>query len=84
MVQLSIKVGPSYPEFDPIIQNFTVEVGDEIRFNGAESYARMVEDVIYPQDASDGLLKIKLNASMSWQQTLNISYLEDMLMMLHM
>jgi hypothetical protein len=45
----------------------------------------MVEDVIYPQDASDGLLKIKLNASMSTrQQTLNISYLEDMLMMLHM
>ena len=25
----------------------------------------MVEDVIYPQDASEGLLKIKLNASMS-------------------
>jgi hypothetical protein len=53
------------PDFDPIIQNFTVEVGDEIRFNGAESYARMIEDVIYPDQASDGLLKIKLNASMS-------------------
>jgi hypothetical protein len=53
------------PEFDPIIQTFTIQVGDEIRFNGAESYARMIEDVIYPDQASDGLLKIKLNASMS-------------------
>jgi len=55
----------NYPEFDPIINSFTVQVGDEIRFNGAEAYARMVQDVIYPQGASDGLLKIKLNASMS-------------------
>ena len=35
------------PEFDPIIQNFTVEVGDEIRFNGAEAYTRMVQESNY-------------------------------------
>ena len=53
------------PDFDPIIQNFTVEVGDEIRFNRTEPYSRMIQDVVYPINASDGLLKIKLNASMS-------------------
>jgi hypothetical protein len=53
------------PEFDPIIQNFTVEVGDEIRFNGAEAYSRMISEVKLPSEESDGLLKIKLNNSMS-------------------
>jgi hypothetical protein len=49
------------PEFDPIIQNFTVEVGDEIRFNGAEAYSRMISEVKLPSEESDGLLKIKVN-----------------------
>ncbi len=53
------------PEFDPIIQNFTVEVGDEIRFNGAEAYTRMISAVKLPSEESDGLLKILLNDSMS-------------------
>ena len=51
----------SIPEFDPIIQNFTVNVGDEIRFKGAETYTRMVSDVIEPNVDSEGLLRIKLN-----------------------
>jgi len=55
----------SLPEFDPIIQNFTVEVGDEIRFNGAEAYSRMISEVKLPSEEPDGLLKIKLNDSMS-------------------
>jgi hypothetical protein len=54
----------SQPEFDPIIQNFTVQVGDEIRFKGAESYSRMIIDVIEPNVDSEGLLKIKLNESL--------------------
>ena len=53
------------PEFDPIIQGFTVEVGDEIRFSGAEVYTRMVQEVITPSEDSEGLLRIRLNASMS-------------------
>ena len=53
------------PEFDPIIQNFTVEVGDEIRFNGAEAYSRMISAVKLPSEEADGLLKILLNDSMS-------------------
>ncbi|NNE31885.1 MAG: hypothetical protein HKN40_05895 [Winogradskyella sp.] len=51
----------SIPEFDPIIQNFTVNVGDEIRFKGAETYTRMISDVIEPNVDSEGLLRIKLN-----------------------
>ena len=53
------------PEFDPIIQDFTVQVGDEIRFNGVEAYSRMISAVKLPSQESDGLLKILLNDSMS-------------------
>jgi hypothetical protein len=53
------------PEFDPIIQDFTVQVGDEIRFNGVEAYTRMISAVKLPSQESDGLLKILLNDSMS-------------------
>ena len=53
------------PEFDPIIQDFTVQVGDEIRFNGVEAYSRMISAVKFPSQESDGLLKILLNDSMS-------------------
>ena len=53
------------PEFDPIIQDFTVQVGDEIRFNGVEAYSRMISSVKLPSQESDGLLKILLNDSMS-------------------
>jgi hypothetical protein len=53
------------PEFDPIIQDFTVQVGDEIRFNGVEAYTRMISEVKLPSQESDGLLKILLNDSMS-------------------
>jgi len=69
------------PEFDPIIQNFTVEVGDEIRFNGVESYTRMISAVKLPSEESDGLLKILLNDSMSTaaneQHFLLRRYVED-------
>ena len=69
------------PEFDPIIQDFTVEVGDEIRFNGVESYTRMISAVKLPSEESDGLLKILLNDSMSTaaneQHFLLRRYVED-------
>lgn len=52
------------PEFDPLIQNFTVQVGDEIRFKGTETYTRMVSDVIEPNVDSEGLLRIKLNEAL--------------------
>ena len=69
------------PEFDPIIQNFTVEVGDEIRFNGVEAYTRMISAVKLPSEESDGLLKILLNDSMSTaaneQHFLLRRYVED-------
>ena len=59
------------PEFDPIIQDFTVQVGDEIRFNNAESYTRMVQDVILPDVDPEGLLRIRLNDSLSLSPNLN-------------
>ena len=49
------------PEFDPIIQNFTVRVGDEIRFQGAEAYARMITKVIEPSVSLDGKLYLELD-----------------------
>jgi uncharacterized protein (DUF2147 family) len=48
-------------EFDPLISPFTVQIGDEIRFVGAEPYSYMVQDVIYPENATDGLLKLRLD-----------------------
>ena len=53
------------PQFDPIIQDFTVQVGDEIRFNGVEAYSRMISAVKLPSAEADGKLKILLNDSMS-------------------
>ena len=52
------------PEFDPIIQDFTAQTGDEIRFRGAESYAYMVQDVLLPENQADGKLKLKLNSTL--------------------
>jgi hypothetical protein len=49
------------PEFDPIIQDFTAQIGDEIRFKGAESYAYMIQDVLLPENQADGKLKLKLD-----------------------
>jgi len=48
-------------EFDPLISPFTVQIGDEIRFVGAEPYSYMIQDVIYPENATDGLLKLRLD-----------------------
>ena len=53
------------PEFDPLIQDFTVKVGDEIRFLGSEPYAYMVKDIIYPENAADGKLKLKLDDTLN-------------------
>lgn len=52
------------PEFDPIIQDFTAQVGDEIRFKGAEPYAYMIQDVLLPENQADGKLKLKLNSTL--------------------
>ena len=52
------------PEFDPIIQDFTVKVGDEIRFKGTEAYSRMIVDVIEPESSVDGRLYIKLDTTL--------------------
>jgi len=53
------------PEFDPLVNPFTVQIGDEIRFLGAEPYAYMVKDYILPEDAADGLLKLKLDDTLN-------------------
>ena len=54
----------SNPEFDPIIQDFTTLVGDEIRFKGAEAYSYMIQDVLLPENQIDGKLKLKLDSTL--------------------
>jgi hypothetical protein len=49
-------------EFNPIINNFLVETGNEIRFEGEEIYSRMIKSIILPQDNNQGLLYLELNA----------------------
>ena len=66
-----VKSWDQTPEFDPIFQDFTIQVGDEIRFNGAEPYSRMIQDIILPDVDPQGLLRVRLNDSMSSAATPN-------------
>ena len=53
------------PDYDPIIQDFTAKVGDEIRFRGSEVYSRMITDIVLPGDDPEGKLKLKLTSTVT-------------------